>query len=454
MAVLGSMLIERDAVERALDLLAEKDFYHDAHRAVFRVMGELAGRAAAVDYVTVGEELRKLKKLDGIGGMAFLSELMHQVATAAHVEHYARIVKEKAILRELINAATAVVASCYKEEKPAEDILDQAQADVMRVAQSQSLREVVEAKDLAHEVLDQIEKAHKAKQAVTGVSSGLRFLDNLTTGFQKSDLILIAARPSQGKTALALNIAANVVLEEKRPVLFFSLEMSRHAIMQRLIASEARVNLKDIRTGFFQHKYWTQLTNATARFSESPLHVVDTPSLSVLSARSISRQLAAKLKREGKELALIFIDYLQLMRGAGRWESRQQEVSEISRGLKFLARDLNVPVIALSQLSRRPEEKGRPDGKPMLSDLRESGALEQDADLVMFIYREYYYKPNDPTLANKAEINVAKQRQGPVGKVDVAFDLRITRFDNATQDEAPAEAPAAEAEAAQNTFTD
>ncbi len=454
MAVLGSMLIERDAVERAMDILAENDFYSDAHRSVFNAMAALCGRSAAVDCVTVAEELRKLKRLDEIGGMAFLSELMHKVATAAHVEHYARLVKEKAILRELISVATNVVAACHREEKPADAILDEAQVDVLRVAQRQPLQGVVQAKDLAHEVLEHIEMAHKQKRAVTGVSSGLKGLDRLTTGFQRSDLILLAARPSQGKTALALNIAAHVVLEEKLPVLFFSLEMSRHAIMQRLISSESRVNLMDIRNGFFPHKHWTHLTNATARFSESPLFVVDMPNLSVLTARSISRQLASKLKRDGKELSLIVIDYLQLMRGSGRTESRQQEVSEISRGLKFLARDLNVPVIALSQLSRRPEEKGRADNRPVLSDLRESGALEQDADLVGFIHRESYYKRNDPTLEGKATIIIAKQRQGPVGDVDVAFNMRITRFDNATQDEAPADAPAVLAEDAQATFSD
>ncbi|MDD5656003.1 MAG: replicative DNA helicase [Elusimicrobia bacterium] len=453
MAVLGSMLIERDAVERALDVLGEKDFYSEAHRRVFAVMSELSGRSAAVDYVTVGEELRKLKKLDELGGMNFLAELMHKVATAAHVEYYARLVKEKAVLRELIAAATGVVGACYREEKPATDILDEAQADILRVAQRQPLHGVVEAKHLAHEVLEQIEAAHKAKRAVTGVASGLKGLDKMTTGFQPSDLILLAARPSQGKTALALNIAAHVVLEQKLPCLFFSLEMSRHAIMQRLISAEARVNLMDIRTGFFPHRNWTQLTNATARFSEAPLHVVDSSTLSVLAARSISRQLAAKLRREGKALALVVIDYLQLMRGSGRPESRQQEVSEISRGLKALARDLKLPVIALSQLSRRPEEKGRSDNRPILSDLRESGALEQDADLVAFIHREAYYKRNDPTLEGKAEIIVAKQRQGPVGAVDVAFNMRITRFDNASLDEAPADAAPAPDEDAQPDLT-
>lgn len=431
MAVLGSMLIERDAVEKAVDALVEKDFYQDSHRRIFRALLDLYHRGAGVDLVTAGEELRKRKQLDEVGGMAYLSELVHRVATAAHVEYYARLVKEKSILRELISVATAVVSSCYHESKEPAHILDEAQANILKVAERQTLHGVVDTKLLAQEALEQIEAAFKDKRRVTGVPSGLRALDELTTGFQPSDLILIAARPSQGKTALSLNIAAHVALETSQPVLFFSLEMSRHAIMQRLISSEAGVNLKDVRTGFFPRDKWTSLTNAAARFSEAPMYILDTPGLSVLAVRSMSRQLASDLRRKNQKLGLIIIDYLQLMRGVSRSESRQQEVSDISRGLKFLARDLNTPVIALSQLSRRTEEKGRTDGRPMLSDLRESGALEQDADLVAFIYREAYYKPNDPSLEGKAELIVAKNRQGPTGSVDVAFDRRITRFGNA-----------------------
>lgn len=453
MAVLGSMLVERDAVEKVLDVLDEKDFYVETHRTVFRAIRELYNRGDAVDVVTVGEELRRAKLLDSVGGMAGLTELMHKVATAAHADYYAKLVKEKAILRELIRAATAIVADCHTEAKEPAVILDEAQASVLRVAERQTMHGVVEAKDLAHEVIEQIELAHKTKKAVTGVPSGLKDLDRLTTGFQKSDLILIAARPSQGKTALAMNIAANIVLsDEPRPVLVFSMEMSKHAIMERFIAAEARVNLQQVKTGFFPRDKWTDLTNAAARFSDAPLYIVDMPGLSVLSVRSIARQLSAELKRRNKQLGVIIIDYLQLMRGSSaRPESRQQEVSEISRGLKFLARDLNLPVIALSQLSRRPEEKGRSDGRPQLSDLRESGALEQDADLVAFIYREAYYKPNDPAVDDrKAEIIVAKQRQGPTGTVEVHFRREYTRFENATaQDEAE---PAA-VEEAQTSFS-
>ena len=444
MAVLGSMMIERDAVEKAVDALEEKDFYQDAHRKIFRALCGLYSHGDAVDLVTTGEELRRQKLLDDVGGTAYLTELIHKVATAAHVDYYAKIVREKAILREMINAATNIVSGCYGEVKEPAQLLDDAQASIMRVAERQSMHGVVEAKDLAHEVIEQIELAHNRKQLVTGVSSGLKDFDRLTSGFQKSDLVLIAARPSQGKTALALNIAANVVLSETpHPVLVFSFEMSKHAIMERFIASEARVNLQQVRNGFFPRNRWTDLTNSAARFSEAPLYIVDMPGLSVLQLRSVARQLAADLRRKGKRLSLIIIDYLQLMRGSSnRSENRQQEVSDISRGLKFLARDLEVPVIALSQLSRRTEEKGRVDSRPQLSDLRESGALEQDADLVAFIYRESYYKQNDPALEGKAEIIIAKQRQGPTGKVEVSFIRDYTRFENAAPEGASASEPA------------
>jgi replicative DNA helicase len=387
--------------------------------------------------------------------MSQLTELVHKVATAAHVEYYARLVKDKSLLRDLINTATSIVSGCYSSGKETSELLDQAQANILKVAERQNLHNVIEARELAHEVIEQIELAHKRKAAITGVASGLRDLDRITTGFQKSDLILLAARPSQGKTALCLNIAANIALHPSDPksVLIFSMEMSRHAIMQRFIAAEAGVDLRNVKTGFFPRERWTDLTNAAARFSESPLFINDTPGLSVLTVRSLARQVAVEQRRKGKELGIIIIDYLQLMRGSSyRSENRQQEVSEISRGLKFLARDLNVPVIALSQLSRRPEDKGRGDGRPQLSDLRESGALEQDADLVMFIYRESYYKRDDPTVdQNKAEIIISKQRQGPTGTVELKFLPQFTKFVDGTIESEPGEG--AVIEDAQTTFS-
>ncbi len=429
-AVLGSMLIERDAVEKAIDALSDRDFYLDAHRKVFAAMSELYAHGDAVDMITVGERLKRAGELDGIGGMDFLTQLVHAVATAAHVDYYAKIVKDKSILRDLISTATSIVTQAYASAEETSDLLDQAQAAVLKIAERQEMQGVVDAGDLAHEVIEIVEQKSKDKRNITGVPSGLRDLDRCTSGFQPSDLILLAARPSQGKTALALTFAMNISVDKKIPTLVFSMEMSRHAIMERLIASRAGIDLMRVRNGSFPRDKWTSLTNAAAEFSESPLQIVDMPGLSVLQVRSISRQVAAEWRRKGQQLGIILIDYLQLMRGSSnRTESRQQEVSEISRGLKFLARDLNVPVIALSQLSRRTEEKGRVDAKPQLSDLRESGALEQDADLVMFIYRESYYKRNDPTVdEKKAEIIIAKQRQGPTDTVEAQFLRNITRF--------------------------
>jgi replicative DNA helicase len=450
MAVLGSMLIEREASEKALDALHESDFYLDTHKKVFRCIHGLFGAGQAVDAVTVSEELRKKGELDGVGGGAFIAELINKVTTAAHVEYYARLVKEKAILRDLINAATGVVTACYSQEKETKQILDEAQGSILKVSERQTLHGVQHVKEIVHEVVDIIEKAVQNKQAVTGIPTGLTAFDRMTTGFQKSDLILIAARPSQGKTALAQNVVAHVVLEKNVPVLFFSLEMNKHAIMQRFIAAEAKVNLKDIRTGFFRRDRWQDLTNAAARFSEAPLYINDNPGMTVFNVRAIARQLMTRLKQEKKELGMVVIDYLQLLRGGGsRQENRQQEVSEISRGLKQLARELNVPVIALSQLSRASEDKTRQDNRPKLSDLRESGSLEQDADLVALIHREGYYKPMDPTLENKAQLIIAKQRQGPTGTVDVLFLRDITRF----VDEAPGGEETAELQESQTQFS-
>jgi replicative DNA helicase len=434
MAVLGSMLIEPEACEKALDILQESDFYLDAHKRVFRAVYFLVNSSQAVDNVTVSEQLRKKSELDAVGGSSYLAELINKVTTAAHVEHYAKIVKERSVLRNLINVATAVVTSCYSQEKEHKVILDEAQASILKASELQSADKVVDTKALVHEVIDQIEKSVHEKQAVTGVPTGLTAFDRLTTGFQKSDLILIAARPSMGKTALAQNIVAHAVLEKNIPTLFFSLEMNKHSIMKRFIAAEAKINLKDIRTGFFKRDRWQDITTAGARFSDSPLFINDSPGMTVFSVRSIARDMMSKLRKDNKKLGLIVIDYLQLLRGgAARAENRQQEVAEISRSLKQLARELEIPVIALAQLSRASEDKTRTDNKPKLSDLRESGSLEQDADLVVLIHREGYYKRNDPTLENKATLIIAKQRNGPTDDVPVLFLRDITRF----VDEAP-----------------
>jgi len=451
MAVLGSMLIENDAVERALEILEEAMFYKDAHRKVFEAVSNLYRRRARADLVTVVEELRTLKALGDVGGAQFLKELQDKVTTAAHVEHYARIVRDKAVLRELITAATGIVQECHAEEKGVDELLDGSQALIMKIAQKQTAESFAHAKELAHEVIDGLEALSKHRDDVRGVPSGFKKLDQLTSGFQKGDFILIAARPSQGKTSLALNVAAHAVLHAKTPVptAFFSLEMSKRDIMTRLIASEAGVDVFKVRNAFFPKDSWAQLTGAAWKISEAPLWIDDSSSLSVLQVRARARRLAREQAQKGKRLGLVIIDYLQLMQGGGRrTESRQQEVSDISRNLKQLARDLDVPVIALSQLSRKTEEKGRADPKPQLSDLRESGALEQDADLVAMIYREGFYRRDDPELEKKAELIVAKHRNGPTGTVPLVFRRELTRFENA---ETGGEGPKGEEEA-QVTF--
>lgn len=433
MAVLGSMLIHGEAVEKAVELLDETDFYKEAHRRVFHAAKAIHLARQAVDVITVGDHLRAQKFLGEVGGPQFLQELVNKVSTAAHVEHYANIVREKSILRELIKVSTEVVGQAYREEKPSTQLLDDAQSRIMLVAQRSTVTGFKSAKDLAHVVISEIEALSQRKDAVTGVGTGLKSFDRMTAGFQKGDLILIAARPSQGKTALALNIAAHVVLNLKVPVAtaIFSLEMSRNAIMTRLIASEARVNLMDARNGFFRRDRWTDLTNAASRLSEAPLFIDDSAGLSILDVRSRARRLELELRSRGITLGLIMIDYLQLMRGPSRRvENRQQEVSEISRGLKHLARDMNIPVVALSQLNRRAEDKGRTDNKPQLSDLRDSGSLEQDADVVALIYREGYYNRDDVSLERNAQLIIAKQRNGPVGTCELVFTPQLARFEN------------------------
>ena len=435
MAVLGSMLIEKEAIAKALEWVEEKHFYRESHRKIFKAIWDLYEASEAVDIVTVGEGLRNQKAFSEVGGASYLAELIHSVSTAAHVEHYAKIVREKFILRELISTATQIVSSCYESGEEVGQILDQAESAVFGIAQKRAAHAFKPASGLAHQVIDYIENLHQRKVHVTGVSTGFYELDSMTCGLQPSDLIILAGRPSQGKTALALNIASHVALIEKKPAAVFSLEMTCDAIMMRLICGEARANLHEVRRGYFPKSAWMGLTNAAAKIADSPLWINDSPGLTVLEVRARARRLAAELKAKNQELGLIILDYLQMLRGSYfRPESRQQEVSEISRSLKNMARDLKVPVLALSQLSRRPEEKGR-DGRPQLADLRESGAIEQDADLVVFVYREEVYKPNDPELANRAELIVAKQRNGPTGSVPLYFIKDYARFENPSRQE-------------------
>ncbi len=432
MAVLGSTLIEKEAAETALEILNENDFYPENHRIIFQAIISLRKVGRGIDLVTLEEELRKTGNFEAIGGREYLVACINTVVTAAHVEHYSAIVRDKSALRRLISALSSSQADCYSEREPS-IILDDAQARILGVTVTQSGKAFVDSKSMMHDAIDQIEKLHKDKRRITGVRTGFAELDAITAGLQCGDLILIAARPSQGKTALALSIAANVITGPKPVGIgFLSMEMSESAISSRLIAMEAGMSLHDVRRGYFKTALWTNLTNAAARIAAGPLFVDDSSNLSVLEIRRRLRTLARHMSKTGTPLGMVIIDYIQIMRGSStRVENRQLEVAEISRGLKALAKDLNVPVIALSQLSRRVEENTRTDGRPRLSDLRDSGALEQDADVVMLIYREGASKPKDPSIdQSKAEIIIAKQRQGATGSVPLRFNSDLARFEN------------------------
>jgi len=430
MAVLGAMLIEKEVIENVTEILQPKHFYSDIHRAIYEAMLDLRQRNLPVDVVTLSEELKKSGRLEALGGNKYLADLMDKVSTSAHTHAYAQIVKEKSVLRDLIRVSTAIVEKSFTGGEEVDKILDFAQEQVLLVAQKNTDHGFSSASELAHEVLDRIEKYYSNHNAITGVPTGFTKLDDMTGGFQKSDLIILAARPSMGKTAMALNMAYHACVEKKVPTAFFSLEMNKHSIMQRMICSAARANLSGVRNGRLPREIWPSLTRHTAEVSESPLYIDDSPGLTILDIRNRTRKLMSQLKRENKTLGMVVIDYLQLIRGAGRSESRQQEVAEISRLLKDLARSMEIPIIALSQLNRRSEDKGREGNRPQLSDLRDSGSIEQDADLVGMIHREEYYKRDDPTLKNRATLIIAKQRNGPVGDVDLAFFHEYTKFEN------------------------
>ena len=423
-AVLGAMLLKPDAVTTAAEELSADDFYRETHRLIFEAMMELKERTEPVDLVTLTEQLKKADKLTKIGGIPALSLIANSVPTAANVHYHARIVHEKAQLRSLINAATEIAGAAYESADEVEDIMDSAEKRILAVSSGKRSKDFVPLQDILLDTLEQIDLRYNNKGSITGLPTGFTELDHLTAGLQKSDLILVAARPSMGKTAFTLNIAAHVVLRAKEPVAFFSLEMSKEQLVQRLLCSEGRIDSQRLRVGELEEKEWGDLIDTANRLSAAPLYIDDTPGITVMELRSKARRLKAE-----HGLSLIVIDYLQLMQGRGNknGDNRQQEISEISRSLKALARELNVPVIALSQLSRSVES--RQIKRPMLSDLRESGSLEQDADIVMFLYREDYY---DPETENKniTEVIIAKHRNGPVDTVDLTFLKQFTKFGN------------------------
>ena len=426
-AVLGAMLIEKEAIARVTELLKGGDFYREAHRLIFEAMLDLYNRNEAVDMITVIELLKREDNLEKVGGIAYVTSLANSVPTAANVHYHAKIVEEKALLRQLIQTSTKIAALGYEGSEEVSQIVDQAEKMILEVSNRRIGGDFTPIKSIVLDAFGKIEQLYESRGGITGLATGFKDLDRLTSGLQKSDLILVAARPSMGKTAFTLNIASNVAIREKKAVAVFSLEMSKEQLVQRMLCAEASIDSQKLRIGELEDDDWTKLINAADRLSGAPIFIDDTAGISVLEMRSKARRLKVE-----HDLSLIIIDYLQLMQGSGGkgGENRQQEISEISRSLKGLARELGVPVVALSQLSRSVES--RQVKKPMLSDLRESGSLEQDADIVAFLYREDYYNP-DTENKNITEIIVAKHRNGPVDSVQLFFHKQFTRFADLTR---------------------
>ncbi len=422
MAVLGSMLIEESAIAHAIELLDAGSFYKDLHKKIYNSMVKLYSENKAVDIVTLIDELKKNGELEEVGGAAYVTNLTTVVPTAANVAHYARIVKEKSILRHLIQTATLIVSESYEGSDNVEDILDKAERMIFEISTRKVERHILALKEIIKDSIETIDSLYQRKAHITGIPTSFTDLDSMTAGLHPSDLIVFAGRPSMGKSAFITCIAEHVGVVEKLPVAIFSLEMSREQLVQRMLCSHARVNAHNVRTGYLSKSDWPRLTNAAGKLSDAPIFIDDTPGISVIELRAKARRLVSQYN-----IKLIIVDYLQLMQGPPGAENRQQEISEISRSLKALARELNLPVIAVSQLSRAVE--ARQDRRPQLSDLRESGAIEQDADLVGLILREEYY---NPTEENKglAEVIIAKQRNGPVGTLRLAFIKEYTRFEN------------------------
>jgi replicative DNA helicase len=429
-AVLGAMMLDQDASLRAAELLDHSLFYREAHRRLFRAMVALTEQRTVIDHVTLRDELVRRNELEMAGGMEYIAEIVDSVATAANLEHHARIVRDKAILRQLIEASTQTITEAYEARRTTGELVDQAEARVFKIAQERRHEGFIRIKEMLWPTMERIELLQKSGKKVTGVPSGFADLDELTSGFQASELIVVAARPSMGKTAFCLNIATQAAVDG-HGVAVFSLEMSKDSLVQRMLCAEARVDSQSVRRGLLRDRDFTNLARAAGVLQQCPIWIDDTPALTLLEMRGKARRLKAE-----SELGLVIVDYLQLMRSPEYAENRVQEVSDISRSLKALARELRVPVIALSQLSRASEQRGG-DRRPQLSDLRDSGAIEQDADVVVFIHRPEYYDREDESKRGTAEILLAKHRNGPTGDVNLRFTKEYTRFDNFTPREEP-----------------
>ncbi len=422
MSLLGAVLIDDEVIADASELVSAKDFYDKRHAIIFGGMMRLYERHKPIDLLTLTDELKKKDELETVGGSAYLTELTNYVPTAANATSYAEIVEAKAIRRRLIKAGTEIGEMGFDEESSTQDLLGQAEAELFSVSDQSLKQDLVSIESILTESFDRIEELHRNKGQLRGIRTGYRDLDNMTAGLQRSDLIILAARPAMGKTTLVTNLAYNVATIAKQPVLFFSLEMSKEQLIDRMLADASGVDSWNIRTGNLSDDDFSKISEAMGEMAEAPIFIDDTPGLSVLEMRTKARRAA-----HDQPLGLIIVDYLQLLQASGNHNgNRVQEVSEISRGLKLIARELNVPLIALSQLSRTVEQ--RSPAIPQLSDLRESGSIEQDADIVSFIYRPGYYEPDNPDVANITDLIIAKHRNGPVGKVQLYFHPERLRF--------------------------
>ncbi len=426
-SVLGGILLENDAIDRVLEIVTPDLFYRESHRKVFRAMTELADRSEPVDLITLSEFLKAKGELDAVGGTAHLASLANLVPTSANIAHYARIVREKGILRRLITVATEIATRGLEDQGNVEEFLDEAEKSIFDIAEKRIKSSFVFLGDMMNDSIKMVEKLYERKEMITGVPTGFNDLDKLTAGLQPSDLIVVAGRPSMGKTAFSLNVAVHAALHAGIGVAIFSLEMAKEQLGLRMLCSEARVDHSKVRSGHLAEREFPALVSAAGRLAEAPIYIDDTPAISILELRAKSRRL---VRDKNKKMGLIVVDYLQLMRGMSTVQNREQEISEISRSLKALAKELRVPIIAISQLNRRVEDRG--DKRPMMADLRESGAIEQDADVIAFIYRDEVYN-KDSTDPGTAEIIVAKQRNGPIDTIRLTFIGKITRFENYSQ---------------------
>jgi len=421
-SVPGAMPIDDEAIGLAVEVLDESWFYEDAHRRIYSAVLDLYNERKNVDLITLSDKLRSDGQLDAVGGVSALSSLIDMVPTAANVEHYANIVKEKGVLRRLIKNATHIVNDCYTAKDAVSEVVDTAERLIFEISDLKHKQSFFHVKELVKQSIEKIDSLYQRKEHVTGLATGFAEIDRMTSGLQPSDLIIVAGRPSMGKSSLAASFVEHIGIDKKKPVAFFSLEMSKEQLVQRMLCSQARVDAHKVRSGFLAPSDWPKLTSAAGKLSTSGIYIDDSPAITALELRAKARRL-----KSHHDIQMIVVDYLQLMRGSARTDSRQQEISEISRSIKALARELSIPIVALSQLSRAVES--RQDHRPMLSDLRESGAIEQDADLVVLLMREEYYNPTEENRG-VAEAIIAKQRNGPVGTVKLSFIKEYMRFEN------------------------